>query len=86
MSDKIIHPGLILEEILIESGITQRELASKINIAHSLLNNILKGNRNINVNIASHGPCGLKIECGQCQDDADAHDWKDLVTIIKREI
>jgi|6_EtaG_2_1085325.scaffolds.fasta_scaffold17200_3 hypothetical protein len=42
--------------------------------------------QNINVNIASHGPCGLKIECGQCLDDADAHNWKDLVTIIKKEI
>jgi HTH-type transcriptional regulator/antitoxin HigA len=46
------HPGLTLSKLLIAKGISQRDLASKINIAHSLLNSILKGNRKINVNIA----------------------------------
>lgn len=38
--------------MLDERGLSQRELASKIDIAHSLLNNILKGNRSISINIA----------------------------------
>lgn len=46
------HPGLELKRILDERGISQRELSSKINIAQPLLNGILKGVRNINVNIA----------------------------------
>lgn len=52
MSKQNLHPGKYLAMILDERGLSQRELASKIDIAHSLLNNILKGNRNINVNIA----------------------------------
>jgi HTH-type transcriptional regulator/antitoxin HigA len=52
MPKKVTHPGSILDKLLINKEISQRELASKIDIAHSLLNNILKGNRKINVNIA----------------------------------
>ncbi len=52
MPKKVTHPGSILDKLLINKEVSQRELASKIDIAHSLLNNILKGNRKINVNIA----------------------------------
>ena len=52
MSKNNIDPGLILNKALEDKGLSQKELASKINVAHSLLNNILKGKRNINVNIA----------------------------------
>ncbi|NOY48463.1 MAG: HigA family addiction module antidote protein, partial [Chlorobi bacterium] len=52
MQDKVIHPGILLFNMLNENSLSQRELASKIDIAHSLLNNILKGNRNINTNLA----------------------------------
>ena len=52
MQNKIIHPGIILDNMLNEKSLSQRDLASRIDVAHSLLNNILKGNRNINVNIA----------------------------------
>jgi len=52
MQHQVVHPGAHLFNMLNERGLSQRELASKINIAHSLLNNILKGNRNINVSIA----------------------------------
>lgn len=52
MLKEIIHPGLILDKLLTNRGLSQRDLASKIDIAHSLLNNILKGNRNLNINIA----------------------------------
>lgn len=52
MSDKSLHPGKDLEKLIIKNGYSQREFASKISIAYSLLNNIIKGNRNININIA----------------------------------
>lgn len=52
MTNKIIHPGIHLEEMLTKNGLSQRDLASRIDIAHSLLNGILKGTRNFNTNIA----------------------------------
>lgn len=52
MQNKIIHPGVKLDNMLNEIGLSQRDLASRIDVAHSLLNNILKGNRQINVHIA----------------------------------
>ncbi len=52
MQNKIIHPGILLDNMLNERSLSQRDLASRIDVAHSLLNNILKGNRNINVHIA----------------------------------
>tara|TARA_R110002049_G_scaffold234319_2_gene407555 strand:+ start:4645 stop:5742 length:1098 start_codon:yes stop_codon:yes gene_type:complete len=52
MPNKIIHPGKLLDGMLNERSLSQRDLASRIDVAHSLLNNILKGNRNINVHIA----------------------------------
>ncbi len=41
---------------------------------------------NINVNIASHGPCGLKVECGKCQKDVLNHDETEIIEIIKKEL
>ena len=35
--------------------------------------------QNININIANHGPCGLKINCKECQDDANKHDESELI-------
>ncbi|WP_412561856.1 helix-turn-helix domain-containing protein [Winogradskyella sp. MIT101101] len=52
MRNKVIHPGITLDNMLNERSLSQRDLASRIDVAHSLLNNILKGNRNINVHIA----------------------------------
>lgn len=42
--------------------------------------------QNINVNISSHGPCGLKIECPNCKKDAKEHDWNEIVNLIEKEI
>ena len=42
--------------------------------------------QNINVNISSHGPCGLKVECPSCKKDADDHDWKEIVSLAKKEL
>ena len=44
------------------------------------------GAQNINVNIASHGPCGMKTECENCKADADNHDWKEIVRLAKAEL
>jgi len=52
MRNKVIHPGITLDNMLNERSLSQRDLASRIDVAHSLLNNILKGNRNINVHLA----------------------------------
>lgn len=46
------HPGIELFNLIKESDYSQREVASIINVAHSLLNSILKGNRSINVSMA----------------------------------
>jgi ADP-heptose:LPS heptosyltransferase len=42
--------------------------------------------QNINVNISSHGPCGLKIPCPDCKKDAESHNWQDIVKILKDEL
>jgi ADP-heptose:LPS heptosyltransferase len=42
--------------------------------------------QNINVNISSHGPCGLKIECKDCKNDLNNHDWKKIVQLVKESI
>ena len=41
---------------------------------------------NINVSIASHGPCGLKIKCKDCEKDVLEHDEQELINIIKTEL
>lgn len=52
MSVKNLHPGVELNIILSSNNITQRDFAAKIGITLSLLNSILKGSRNLTVNIA----------------------------------
>jgi HTH-type transcriptional regulator/antitoxin HigA len=52
MTIKNSHPGLELNAILSSNNITQRDFAAKIDVTLSLLNSILKGTRNITVNIA----------------------------------
>lgn len=52
MAEKILHPGTILGGLMGEGNLSQRELASRLDIAHSLLNNILNGNRAINIKLA----------------------------------
>ena len=38
---------------------------------------------NINLNISSHGPCGLKARCRECLSDCENHDYREIVNIIK---
>lgn len=42
--------------------------------------------QNINVNISSHGPCGMKVLCPKCENDANQHDWMEIVKKVKEEL
>jgi len=35
--------------------------------------------QNININISTHGPCGLKVACEDCAQDAKKHNEKEIV-------
>lgn len=52
MTNQFRHPGDELSRQLEERRLSQRELASRLDIAHSLLSNILNGNRPINIKLA----------------------------------
>ena len=52
MASTTTHPGEVLRELLVEREISQRELSSIIQIAHSHLHNILSGDRTISPEIA----------------------------------
>jgi len=41
---------------------------------------------NININIASHGPCGMKIQCMECHNDAKIHDESNIIKAIREAI
>lgn len=42
--------------------------------------------QNINVNISSHGPCGLKIICPDCVKDANNHDENKIIQLIRKTL
>ena len=42
--------------------------------------------QNINLKISSHGPCGLKVLCPECDKDAKNHDWNEIVKIVEKEL
>ena len=35
--------------------------------------------QNININISTHGPCGMKIECPLCVKDSNNHDYNEII-------
>ena len=39
--------------------------------------------QNININIASHGPCGYKTPCKECERDIVNHDYMEIVTKVQ---
>lgn len=57
-----IHPGLTLQDELEASGFTQRSLASEIGVQPSLLNEIIKGKRNISADLALSLEAALGID------------------------
>jgi len=42
--------------------------------------------QNININIANHGPCGLKSRCNQCEKDSVEHDYNVIVQAALAEL
>tara|TARA_B100001123_G_scaffold437566_2_gene570068 strand:- start:13176 stop:14012 length:837 start_codon:yes stop_codon:yes gene_type:complete len=38
--------------------------------------------QNINIDISTHGPCGMKIKCADCEKDASMHDPTEISTAI----
>lgn len=63
------HPGGIIQEELEARGMTQAKLAEQIGVAPSLLNEIIKGKRGINTEMALLLEAALGIA---------AHIWIDL--------
>lgn len=51
-SIKTTHPGVVLSAILEQKGISQRDLADAIGKATPIINDIIKGKRNINAELA----------------------------------
>tara|TARA_R110002020_G_scaffold218282_2_gene426147 strand:- start:3339 stop:4181 length:843 start_codon:yes stop_codon:yes gene_type:complete len=41
---------------------------------------------NINLDISSHGPCGLKIKCERCFSEAENHDYLEIVDKIRENL
>ena len=41
---------------------------------------------NINIDISTHGPCGLKVECRKCIVDAEMHDEGQIIYNIRKEL
>jgi len=42
--------------------------------------------QNINLNIASHGPCGMRVECEICKEDAKNHDYKEVSALLLEDL
>lgn len=47
-----VHPGAILQETLTDTGMTQRELSQKTGISTTIINELIKGKRSMNVGMA----------------------------------
>ncbi len=41
---------------------------------------------NINIDISTHGPCGLKIHCNQCERDREMHNEGEIIYNIKKAL
>ncbi len=52
LPDYAIHPGILLKDDLEELQMTQAELSRLANISTTVINEIIKGKRNINADIA----------------------------------
>lgn len=55
------HPGELIRQELMERGLTQVKLASQLDISASLLNEVLKGKRGINTELALMMEAALDI-------------------------
>ena len=48
----LIHPGEYIKDEILSRGITQRQLAEKIGMQPSILNEIINGKRSVNIEFA----------------------------------
>lgn len=60
--DFIIHPGETLKEILEDRGMSQRELASRIDVTEPYINSVVEGQRPISVTFAKKLEYALGID------------------------
>ena len=82
---RAVHPGEILNEELKERGIKQKELAARIGILPSHLNELIKGKRSFTVAIAT----ALEKELGIPYDSWMRLQYgyeHDLLVIAQREV
>ena len=42
--------------------------------------------QNINLYLAKHGPCGLKIECKDCKQEVESHDHNEIIEKAKEHL
>ena len=82
---RAVHPGETLNEELKERGIKQKELAAKIGMRPSHLNELIKGKRSFTVEVAM----ALEKELGIPYDfwmRRQYHYEHDLLVIAQREV
>jgi ADP-heptose:LPS heptosyltransferase len=39
--------------------------------------------QNINIYIGTHGPCGWKVPCAVCREDAERHDESEIIDMVR---
>ena len=57
-----IHPGEYIKDEILSRGITQRQLAEKIGMQPSILNEIINGKRSVNIEFAMLLEAALGID------------------------
>jgi HTH-type transcriptional regulator/antitoxin HigA len=66
---KATHPGILIKDEIESIGMTQKDLALRMDIAPNIVNELIKGKRNITAALAIKLEAILKI---------DAHYWMQL--------
>ena len=82
---RAVHPGEILDEELKERGIKQKDLAAKIGIRASHLNELIKGKRSFTVefSMALEKELGIPYDSWMRLQYSYEHD---LIVIAQREV
>lgn len=83
----LYHPGELLAEELEERGLTQTSLAQQLGISVSIVNEIIKGKRNISVEFAMMLEAALGIEASlwiNLQREYDLESAKANPTFVDR--
>lgn len=91
---QVVHPGVFLAEILLESGISQSELARRIGVSRMSISHIINGKRHITVEMAcllgkvfNQTPqCWLRLQTNYDLETIDPHLKKRLELIQPMEL